>query len=104
MQVKRFNVRHFTTISIIAGLSLVILWPFFLSDPPVNTSENKQRLAAYALRFSLYLMATILCLCASVVGAILVARKAREEFAEEAARNLKQLIEGTIQDHANRSE
>ncbi|MFY9235513.1 MAG: hypothetical protein WAO58_13760 [Fimbriimonadaceae bacterium] len=87
-----------TTALFIAGVVLLIAWPWFVGEQPPAGASQRAR-AEYVLRMGLYFIATLLTFFTAAVCAFFVARRTRKELREEAMNNVKELIEGTLHDH-----
>lgn len=94
------RLKVFTTAALLFGVVLLIAWPFILGDQPAKTAPEPDRLR-YFLRFGLYFLALIITFFTAALGAFFVARRAREQFREEAVGNLHDLIESSLEDHAD---
>lgn len=86
-----------TTSFLIAGVLLLLAWPFAIGPKPVQASQKE--LAEYALRILIYFGITATTFLVTAILALLLVRQARRDFAKEAKENLKGLIEGTLRDH-----
>jgi hypothetical protein len=80
----------------------MILWPVLLGLPPKH--PTRQELARYALRAEIYVPLILVSLFATAVSSAFLMRAARLQFIEESSENLRQLVEGTLQDHRKKSE
>lgn len=100
---------------VVFGLLLLALWPWLLGNPPVRpsglesgktTSEQsrqfKERQVRYLTRSAVYISLLLLTFFGATVGAWLLVRQARKEYALRTADNLRELIEGTLKDHGKR--
>jgi len=90
-----------TTAFLVFGLLLVLGWPWLVGPRPPEGSP-KQELAAYVTRLVFYLGGTLVVFFVTAVLAVLVLRRVREEFRQEAMRNLEELLEGVRRDHAKK--
>lgn len=90
-----------TTILLVLGLAMLMAWPLLWGGRP-GPDAPKKELAEFSLRFLLYFAATALVFLATAVCALLLVRRAREEYAEQAGKNLRGLIEGTLRDHGRK--
>lgn len=87
-----------TTAFFTATIVLLVTWPWFVGKPP-GPAASRAVHVSYAVHFSLYIVALLLCAFFSLVCAFSVIQKQREQFREEAQKNLNELIEGTLRDH-----
>lgn len=87
-----------------AAMTAILLlgWPAFVGMPPKGAARPQLR--AYALKAELYFCGLLASFLATTVFAALVVRQTRQEVREEAAYNMKLLIEGTLHDHRKKSE
>ena len=81
---------------------LLIGWPVFIGMPPKNAP--KPVLRSYVAKTEIYFVGMIASFLATTIFAALVVRQTRNEVRDEAAQNMKLLIEGTLQDHRKKSE
>ena len=86
-----------TTTFLILGLILLGGWPWIVG--PVPKGQGKHALAEYATRFGIYVIVALLVWFVTALLAVMVARRARQEYREEAIENLQDLLEETIKDH-----
>lgn len=87
-----------TTAFFTATILLLVTWPWFVGKPPAAAAPRVQHVS-YAVHFSVYIVALLLCAFFSLVCAFSVIQRQREEYREEARKNLNELIEGTLRDH-----
>lgn len=92
-----------TTTSLLLGLMLLAAWPWVVGSRPPAEAPRKE-LADYLTRFVWYMGATVMTFVVTAFLAILVMRRAREEYREASMRNLEALIEGTRQDHVKKQQ
>ena len=89
-----------TTALVIFGLALMVMWPAFIGKQPVEREE----LARWLLRASFYVMTILVSLVGAAIGAVVLSRRAREEYRAQADANMRDLIEGTLSDHKTKKE
>ena len=82
---------------LIFGFVLLLAWPWIVGRQPVY--EHKAEVARYLLRFSAYVISLLVVFSSCAMLAVILARKQREAFREEALTNMKHLIEATLEDH-----
>jgi hypothetical protein len=92
-----------TTTLLVFGLFLLVSWPWSVGRAPSREAPVEERLA-YAKRLAFFVSGTVVVFGATGILALLVARQARKELREEAMANLKELLEGTLQDHGRRGQ
>jgi hypothetical protein len=92
-----------TTGFFLLGLVLLVSWPWIVGGQPARSAPERERLA-YVLRFGLYLAGTIVTFFLAALAAFFTARRARNMLREEAKENVRELIDGTLEDHAKRGQ
>lgn len=92
-----------TTSCLIFGALLLLAWPWVVGIRP-GKGAPRAELAAYASRFMWYVTATVLTFVVTAFLAILVMRRAREQYREASMRNLETLLEGVREDHAGKQQ
>ena len=85
----------FTAFSILLSVS----WPLFIVPPPGLRTAAKHVQAAFAIRSGTYIMLLPVSWFVALVLSWLLYRRAREEYQTRTLENLKDLLEGTLQDH-----
>lgn len=88
-----------TTALLIFGVILLAAWPWVIGPMPNASEAGRRALQEYAVRFGLYIIVVLLVWSATAVLAIMVARRAREKYREEAMENLQSLLEESLKDH-----
>jgi type VI protein secretion system component VasK len=88
-----------TTALLIFGVILLAAWPWVIGPMPKASEAGRRALQEYAVRFGLYIIVVLLVWSATAVLAIMVARRAREKYREEAMENLQSLLEESLKDH-----
>jgi hypothetical protein len=89
-----------TSTLLLAGLLLLLAWPFVVSGRPPKEAPPKE-LAQFGLKLLIYFLVTALTFLATAIAALFLARRAKDEYREQASENLKGLIEGTLRDHGS---
>jgi len=79
--------------------AMLLAWPWVLAARP----RSGEALRQYSLQFALYVTVLLVLLLVSGIGAVFVARQAREEYAAKRRENLRELVEGTLQDHRDKA-
>lgn len=97
------RLKTITNAMMIFGVVLMFGIPFVWLRKPPKSAPQQER-AVFALTLSLYMIVLFLVLSAVIFLAYRVLRKQREEFQEQSVQNLKELVEGTLSDHAKKSE
>jgi len=90
-----------TTALVVFGIVLMVGWPWLVGPKP-PAEAGTQALATYGQRLMIYFLVTVSTWITVAVLALIIARRARDEFLAEEKENLRQLIEGTLRDHERR--
>ncbi|MCW5937820.1 MAG: hypothetical protein KIT11_11005 [Fimbriimonadaceae bacterium] len=92
------RLRIATTTFLVAGILLMIGWPFIVGPAPrrdaprsVQVAWGKRALAYFGVTSTVWLVTA-----ACALGVI---RQRRREIVEEQRRNLRELVEGSLRDH-----
>jgi hypothetical protein len=103
-----------TTLFIVVGVLLAFSFPWIVGPTPKLihrtpamargelTPEQLSGLRAekeYSVRFGIYVMSLLTCFIAASICALILARKVRLAYQEEARQNLEFLIESTLRTH-----
>lgn len=81
------------------SLLLSIGWPLFVVPPPSLRTASRHVQAAFAIRSGTYIMLLPISWFVALVLSWLFYRREREEYRKRTLENLKDLLEGTLQDH-----
>ncbi|MEQ1821451.1 MAG: hypothetical protein ABL949_02980 [Fimbriimonadaceae bacterium] len=95
------RLKTITNALMIFGVILMFGIPFVWIRKPVGTAPIHDR-RVFAVTLTIYMMVMFLVLAAVILCAYLVLRKQREEFQQQSLDNLKELVEGTLSDHAKK--
>ena len=87
-----------TSVGVVLGLLLLVAWPWLVGPTP-GKEAGRRALQEYAIRFGTYIIVVLLVWGTTAVLAILMARRARLAYREEAMENFQSLIEETLRDH-----
>jgi len=87
-----------TTAFVLAGLALLILWPWLVGPRP-DASAGRLALASYGQRLLMYFGVTALTWLGAAFCAWLLIRQTRREYLESLHKNVQSLIEGSLRDH-----
>ena len=85
--------------------SIAMLFAYFWvvgPKPPADAPRAEQ--IAFLRRGAVYIGIEALALIGSLVGAYLIARRARQEYRDQSQRNLEALIESTLRDHGGKKD
>lgn len=91
-----------TTTFFVLGILLLVAWPIVVGPRP-EAGSSPEVWSRYGMRLLFYFAATSLTFLITATLAVLVIRQQRREYAEQAKRNLRDLIESTLKDHGRRS-
>ncbi len=92
------RLKTFTTGLMVFGVGLLCGIPFLLARQP-DKSAPKRELAVYAAMFGTYILVIALVAMAAIVCAMIVLRQTTKSLKEEAERNMKVFVEGSLRDH-----
>lgn len=87
-----------TTGLLIAGFLFLLLGPLLLTYRPAS-GASQEEFASFGLMLLTYFTVTALTFLATAVCALMLVRRTKEEYREQASKNLRGLIEGTLKDH-----
>ncbi len=87
-----------TTALLVCGVLLLLCWPLILGEKPSPDAPRKE-LANWGARALTYFLLTSMAFLSAAFGAALIMRRNRQEFLLEAKRNVRDLIEGSLNDH-----
>ena len=85
----------FTAFSILVLISM----PLFVIPPHGLKAASKHVQAEFVVRSGAYIMVLLLSCFVTLVLSWLLYRRTREEYRTQTLENLKELLEGTLQDH-----
>lgn len=91
-----------TTTLLIFGIILLLAWPFILGAKP-GPNSNPLRKAEWGKRVLVYFAATTSVWLCTAMSAFFVIRRSRIDLEQQAAKNIRFLVEGTLQDHDRKS-
>lgn len=86
-----------TTSCVIAGLLMLIIWPFALKPPAVEA--GRQALAQHGIRNLVYFGFVCFVWLGAAASAVWLAKLQLKQFKDQESENLKSLIEGSLRDH-----
>jgi hypothetical protein len=75
---------------------MLVAWPWVIGHRPSGAGHA---LAAYSLRFGIYFLVMLFVWVAVAICALMVARRAREDYQLQVRENLEGLIEAALRDH-----
>ena len=88
----------FSVFSVLVSLS----WPFFVIAPASIKTAPKHVQAAFIVRSGTYIIVLLLSWFVALVLSWLLYRRTRAEYQKKSLENLKDLLEGTLQDHGRK--
>jgi len=89
----------------VLGLVLLFMWPWVLHQRPRGVGghpPNRRELGSFQVMFAGFVSASAFSFMTAGCLAALMMRNAREEFARQALENVKDLVEGSMQDLRSR--
>jgi hypothetical protein len=92
------RLKTFTTGLMIFGVALLLGIPVLLTQKP-DASAPKRDLAVYAAMFGTYILVIAIVAMAAIICAMIVLRQTTKNLKEEAERNMKMFVEGSLRDH-----
>lgn len=84
------------------SLLLLISWPLFVVPPPSLKAASKHVQASFVVRSGTYVMLLLVSWFVTAVLSWLLFSRIREEYRAQTVANLKELLEGTLQDHEHK--
>lgn len=81
---------------------LSVCWPLFVVPPASLKTASKHVQASFLLRAGTYIMVLPIAWFVAVLLSWLLYRRTREEYRVKTLENLKELLEGTLQDHGRK--
>lgn len=81
---------------------MMVAWPIILGPIPTHGTKSEKR--HYLISSEIYMSVLLLALFATLVCAVYLARQIRQEYREGAEKAMRELIEGTMEDHKRRSQ
>ncbi|MHB8636348.1 MAG: hypothetical protein ACYC96_07740 [Fimbriimonadaceae bacterium] len=94
-----------TSAALVLGVVLVVMWPWVLQQRPRMTSGHRplrREVDAFQVMFAGYAGACVFSFMAAGCLAALMMRSAREEFSRQAMANIRELVEGSMEDLRSR--
>lgn len=92
-----------TTVLFVLGVAMLLGWPFLMAGRP-EEGANRKEIARFGLKMLTYFGFTAATFLATAICALLLVRRAKSEFRQQASENLRGLIEGTLRDHGRKTE
>lgn len=91
-----------TIILIAFSIGMVLAFPWIVGVRPPTDAPRAEQLG-YLRRGAIFVGVEALALILSIVGAFIIARRARLEFREQSQKNMEALLEATLRDHAKKA-
>jgi hypothetical protein len=90
-----------TTALIIFSIVMLFAYLWIVGPQPPSTAPRAEKIE-FLRRWAVFIGLEAVALIGSIIGAYLIARRARQEFREQAQRNMEALLESTLRDHARK--
>ncbi len=87
-----------TTLCIIFSIGLLFGYVWIVGPQPGSDAPRAEKVD-FLRRWAVFIGLEAAALIVSIVGAYLIARRARQEYREQSQRNLEILLESTLRDH-----
>ncbi len=87
-----------TTTSLVFGLAMLAAWPWVVGNKPPSDAPTAD-LRMFATRMVFYMTFILITFMSTMLFAYLLIRQEQKKLIEISQSNLKDLIEGTLQDH-----
>lgn len=94
-----------TSSALILGIMLVLMWPWVLRQRPRHVgdiSPPRREVGSFQVMFAGYVGVCAFSFMTAGCLAMLMMRRAREEFGRQAMANVQELVEGSMQDLRSR--
>lgn len=85
------RLRVVTTVLVLLGLALLFSYPWTVGVPPKQDASQRE-LADYATRMVVYVTVVSVCWLGAAISAALLARRIRQEYADQSLKNLADLL------------
>ena len=95
------RLKVFVTACVAVGVLMLLASPWLLGSRP--RTEDRRELSRYGVRLSLFVMLSSVTWASAAIGSLLIIRRTRREFAEGKQELLRELIEGSLRDHEQRT-
>lgn len=92
------RLKTFTTGLMIFGFAMLLGLPVLMMQKP-GEDATKKELAVYAAMFGTYIMLIFSIAIIAIICAMIVLRQTTRSLKEEAERNMKSFVEGSLRDH-----
>lgn len=97
------KLKFWTTVTLIFGVLALLAFPFILARKPASDAPREMR-AQFAMLMTSYTVLLLIVFFVLTVLAWRVMVKQREEYRRASLENLKDLVEGTLQDHQRKQD
>lgn len=95
------RLKTFTTGLMIFGVALLLGLPLLMTRKPEDGAPKKE-LAVYAVMFGTYIMVIFAVAIIAIICAMIVLRQTTKSLKEEAEKNMKIFVEGSLRDHEDK--
>lgn len=95
------KLKVFVTALFVTGILLALLASSIIGPAP-DAKATRPETVSYLIRMGTYYLITALVFVVTAIAAMRLARREREAYARERHENLRELIEGSLQDHERR--
>ncbi|MFM9874300.1 MAG: hypothetical protein ACKVQS_12645 [Fimbriimonadaceae bacterium] len=92
------RLKTFTSGLMLFGIALLLGIPFLMARQP-GKDAPKRELAVYAAMFGTYILVIAVVAVTAIICAMIVLRKTSQSLKDEAERNMKSFVEGSLRDH-----
>ncbi|HLK14277.1 MAG TPA: hypothetical protein VKT78_05695 [Fimbriimonadaceae bacterium] len=95
-----------TTGAFVLGIVLILMWPWVIRQRPLamdGIGPPRRMVAAFQVMLAGYMGASTFSFMTAGCLAMLVMRNAREEYARQALENVRELVEGSMEDLRSRN-
>lgn len=92
-----------TTICMVFSVALLFGYVWIVGPKPPTSAPRAEKVE-FLRRWATFIGLEGAALIASIVGAYLIARRARQEYREQSQRNMEALLEATLRDHGNKTD
>jgi hypothetical protein len=90
-----------TTFLIIVSIGMLFGYLWIVGPQPAVNAPRQEKIE-FLRRWAVFIGVEAVALIGSIVGAYMIARRARQEFRELSQRNMEALLEATLRDHAQK--
>lgn len=92
------RLKALVTASFVLGLLGLLSWPWVVARPTPGPDAPLAERNVYAVRVTLYTVGLIVLMGGTAIGALILVRRARQEYRRQSRENFENLIEGLRED------